>query len=95
MWWLLWESLGPGEIKEKHCGPHKEGRSHTNLPLNVGFGISKPEHVSNVISAGADGVIVASAILDIITENLQDKEIMKRKVAEFCQKLKEATKKID
>ncbi|CDG64380.1 Tryptophan synthase alpha chain [Methanobacterium sp. MB1] len=84
-----------GDLKKSTVDLIKRVRSHTNLPLNVGFGISKPEHVSNVISAGADGAIVASAILDIITENLQDKEIMKRKVAEFCQKLKEATKKID
>ncbi|AUB54946.1 tryptophan synthase subunit alpha [Methanobacterium subterraneum] len=68
-------------------------RSHTDLPLSVGFGISKPEHVSNVIKAGADGAIVASAILNMITENLEDKDAMKEKIGKFCRELKEATKK--
>ena len=82
-----------GDLKTSTVDLIKRVRNHTDLPLSVGFGISKPEHVTNVIRAGADGAIVASAILDIITENLQDKEIMKGKIAEFCQKLKEATKK--
>ena len=68
-------------------------RSHTDLPLSVGFGISKPEHVANVIKAGADGAIVASAILNMITENLDDKNAMKEKIGRFCRELKEATKK--
>ncbi|PKL71756.1 MAG: tryptophan synthase subunit alpha [Methanobacteriales archaeon HGW-Methanobacteriales-2] len=68
-------------------------RSHTDLPLSVGFGISKPEHVANVIKVGADGAIVASAILNIITENLEDKVAMKEKIGKFCRELKEATKK--
>ncbi|MCC7559217.1 MAG: tryptophan synthase subunit alpha [Methanobacterium sp.] len=68
-------------------------RSHTDLPLSVGFGISKPEHVANVIKAGANGAIVASAILNMITENLDDKNVMKEKIGRFCRELKEATKK--
>lgn len=68
-------------------------KSHSKLPICVGFGISKPEHVKEIIGTDADGVIVASAILDIITENLQDKEIMKSKIGKFCKIMKEATKK--
>ena len=40
-------------------------RKHTDLPLAIGFGISKPEHVQQV-SALADGVIVASALINHI-----------------------------
>jgi len=40
-------------------------RAHTDLPLAVGFGISRPEHVRQV-GAVADGVVVASALLDVI-----------------------------
>jgi tryptophan synthase alpha chain len=38
------------------------------VPLAVGFGISKPEHVKRVIEAGADAAIVASAFVNIIAK---------------------------
>ena len=53
----------------------KRVKSHTDLPIAVGFGISKPEHVKDVIQSGSDGAIVASAIINIITENLEIKWI--------------------
>lgn len=70
----------------------KRIKSHSDIPISVGFGISKPKHVKEVINAGADGAIVASAILNIITENLDNKEEMLQKVGKFCRGLKEATK---
>ena len=39
------------------------------IPLAVGFGISKPEHVKRIIAAGADGAIVGSAFINIIQKN--------------------------
>lgn len=67
-------------------------KNHSNLPIVVGFGISKPEHVKNVIKSGSDGSIVASALLDIITENLKDKKMMLDKISIFCSGLKAATR---
>ena len=40
-------------------------RSHTDLPLAIGFGISRPDHVRQA-AALADGVIVASALINHI-----------------------------
>lgn len=71
----------------------KRMRSHTDMPLCVGFGISKPEHVKEVISSGADGAIVGSAIINIIASNLDDREKMLKDIGEYVSKMKEATKK--
>lgn len=43
-------------------------RSVTELPLAVGFGISKPEHAA-AVGAVADGVVVGSAIVRTIEQN--------------------------
>lgn len=40
-------------------------RGHTTLPLAVGFGVSRPEHVSR-IGKFADGAVVASALLNAV-----------------------------
>ena len=36
------------------------------VPVAVGFGVSRPAHVRALASAGADGVIVASALVDAL-----------------------------
>lgn len=41
---------------------------HIDLPLAVGFGISKREHVRAVLDAGASGVVVGSAFVNIVAE---------------------------
>jgi tryptophan synthase alpha chain len=47
-------------------------RRVTALPLAVGFGISTPEQAGTVAAAGADGVIVGSAIAELIEAYLHD-----------------------
>ncbi|MCW4004778.1 MAG: tryptophan synthase subunit alpha [Candidatus Bathyarchaeota archaeon] len=49
----------------KRVAPFTAGK----IPLAVGFGISKPEHVKTVIAAGADAAIVGSAFIKIIQKN--------------------------
>lgn len=80
------------ELKTTTVELIKRIKNHSDIPISVGFGISKPEQVREVIGAGADGAIVASAILNIITENLENKEEMLQKIGKFCMELKEATK---
>ena len=67
-------------------------RPQTKLPLCVGFGVSKPEHVKAVCKAGADGAIVGSAIVKIIEKNLRNKKIMLKKIGNYVKSMKEATK---
>lgn len=45
------------------CKFMKEMRPITDLPICVGFGISKQEHVFRILSMGADGVIVGSGVV--------------------------------
>jgi len=46
-------------------------RRHTDLPIVVGFGISRVEHLT-ALEGKADGVIVASALLDAIARAPED-----------------------
>jgi tryptophan synthase alpha chain len=80
------------DIKKSTVDLIKRVKDHTDLPIAVGFGISKPEHVKDVIQSGSDGAIVASAIINIITHNLDDMDIGKHEIGIFCKKLKESTK---
>jgi tryptophan synthase alpha chain len=42
-----------------------------DVPKAVGFGISSGEHAQRVIEAGADGVIVGSALVDIVAQGVE------------------------
>ncbi len=64
----------------------------TELPVCVGFGISTPEQARKV-SRWADGVVVGSAIVDIIARNRGSKDMVK-KVAEFVKSLKEGMRSV-
>ncbi len=46
-----------------------------DLPLAVGFGVSTKEHVEEITSLGADGVIVGSAIISRIIDGVKPHEI--------------------
>ena len=46
----------------------KRVKERTSLPVVPGFGISTPEHVRLYAEAGADGVIVGSALIRIVAE---------------------------
>ena len=51
----------------------KRIKDRSDLPVVVGFGISSPEHVREVGSV-ADGVVVGSAIVNCIPENLDQRD---------------------
>jgi tryptophan synthase alpha chain len=50
----------------------KEVKKKTSIPVAPGFGISTPEQVREWTKAGADAVIVGSAFVKKIEENLED-----------------------
>ena len=54
-------------------------KGHSDNPLVVGFGIQKPDQV-NAVALLADGVVVGSAIVNTIKENLEDEEKMLERI---------------
>ncbi|KAL0435668.1 UNVERIFIED_CONTAM: Tryptophan synthase alpha chain, chloroplastic [Sesamum radiatum] len=67
----------------------QEIKEETSKPVAVGFGISKPEHVKQVASWGADGVIVGSAMVKILGEAKSPEEGLKE-LETFTKSLKSA-----
>jgi tryptophan synthase alpha chain len=61
-------------------------RAHTDLPVVVGFGVSKREHVA-AIAQVADGVVVGSALVNCIAANLGDAKTIKHALGERMQAL--------
>ncbi len=57
-----------------------------DVPKAVGFGISTGEHAESVVAAGADGVIVGSALVDIVADGDENDEPTAR-VAEKLESL--------
>ena len=58
-------------------------RAVSPVPVAVGFGVSRPAHVKTLAGAGADGVIVASALVDALGPDGTDVARMSRLVAEL------------
>ena len=66
-------------------------RSSTKLPIVAGFGIKNRNDVEQ-ISTFTDGVVVGSSIVNIVKDNLNDKNKMINKIKIFTKDLKEGIK---
>jgi len=67
-------------------------RAASPLPVGVGFGISRPEHVREIADAGADAAIVGSAIVRIIGEHGGDTAAMAAALKAYVAGMREATR---
>lgn len=82
------------ELPNALRGTIRRARKFTkgDVPIAVGFGISTPRQVRGAISAGAEGAIVGSAIVDLIANNSRNEGKMLYEVRRFVARLKGATR---
>ncbi|MHB8741804.1 MAG: tryptophan synthase subunit alpha [Sulfuricaulis sp.] len=78
-------NLDVGEVSAKL----KKIRSHTDLPLGVGFGINSPETASQVAKF-ADAVIVGSALVKQVEEMVAVPDRILKEVPYFIARLRES-----
>lgn len=92
---LLGVTGARGELRSGTSKLIRYAKSFTRgrVPLAVGFGMSKPEHVRAVVAAGADGAIVGSAIVDRVANCADGEHSGFREVEEYVRSLKRATKR--
>ena len=69
-----------------------ELRKHTDKPLSVGFGVSTPDQATQVAQI-ADGVIVGSAIVNVIEENIDNEAQLLAGVKQFASDLAAGVKR--
>ena len=67
----------------------KEIRMQSNLPVGIGFGVSRPEQVEE-ISKIADAVIVGSALVNVIGKFDGDKNKLLDSLGNFVEVLDDA-----
>ncbi len=63
-------------------------RAHTNLPVALGFGLSRPEHVQQA-GRWADAVVVGSALVRVVADYAES-EALGERVAAFVRWLRDA-----
>lgn len=87
---LLGVTGARGELSDLVAPLIRSLKAKTEAPVCVGFGVSKPEHAKQLKDAGADGVIVGSALVDIIEKNLSSPDSGKGELATCIQAMKKA-----
>jgi len=61
----------------------RDVRAVSPVPVAVGFGVSRPAHVRAIARAGADGVIVASALVDALGPDGRDISALARLIGDL------------
>ncbi|WP_081838842.1 tryptophan synthase subunit alpha [Thermogemmatispora carboxidivorans] len=63
------------------------------LPLAVGFGVSRPEHVAE-IAGYADGAVVGSALVNLLERHAADRAAQRTAVRDYIRSLRERTARL-
>lgn len=78
------------ELQQRTLDKLKALRAVTDKPICVGFGISQPRQMNALLAAGADGVVVGSALVDRIECNLSNPSGMLAQIQDFVARFKQA-----
>jgi tryptophan synthase alpha chain len=83
------------DVQQSTVGLIRFAKKHAaGVPLGVGFGISTPGHVRAILAAGADAVVVGSAIVDRVAGYQKEgRARMLADVESYVRSLKEATRR--
>ena len=63
---------GAKDDVSEQTGRSLERLADYDVPKAVGFGIKTGEHAERIVAGGADGVIVGSALVDIVAEGVEN-----------------------
>lgn len=64
------------DVEERTRRVVREAKKETgDVPVAVGFGVSTPDHAATLREAGADGVVVGSAIVDRIADGEDPEDV--------------------
>jgi tryptophan synthase alpha chain len=77
--------LNIDEVKQKIA----EIRKNTELPIGVGFGVKNAEIAKNIAKL-ADGVVVGSALISKIEQNLDNPEKAKIEIIKLIESMRQA-----
>ncbi|MDD3013636.1 MAG: tryptophan synthase subunit alpha [Candidatus Gastranaerophilales bacterium] len=64
-----------------------EIKSVSNVPVAVGFGISKPEHILELKNIGVEGAIIGSALIKIINNSIDNKNLLINNISNYIDSL--------
>jgi tryptophan synthase alpha chain len=83
---------GASDTISAHIGQHLPMLAAYGAPPAVlGFGISRPHHIRAATAAGFNGVIIGSALIQHITDNVHNPPQVRSKAAHMMRQLKPAT----
>lgn len=79
---------GAGDFQQEAEAYVQKIRVQTDLPLALGFGIRTPENVRQAVHAGADAIVVGTALIQIVEEAVKSGNDVRKLVHDYVSSLR-------